>query len=157
LDKKEDDKGSDENKENKKEKSKSDNKEEVKKDDKKDEKDKKPIIDKNDKKESETVNLDDDNESINAAKEDEKPEKVIKNTHIYYFDSMGSRNERCVEIIKQYLIMEYINKFGNDALKSFVQKNGIYEDIITTTIEEFYPMVYYLLNFNNFNLVSFTI
>ena len=62
-------------------------------------------------------------------------------TIIYYFDSMGCNNPRCIEIIKQYLICEYVNKFGNAYLKQQIENNKYLREIIDSCIEEVYPTV----------------
>jgi len=64
-----------------------------------------------------------------------------KKTLIFYFDSLGLKNIKCVEIIKQYLVCEFTNKFGNDSLKEKIQNNGVYEDILKKCIDEYYPRV----------------
>ena len=59
-----------------------------------------------------------------------------RKTIIYYFDSLGMNNPRCMEIIKQYLINEYAQRFGNSYLKEQLENNKVYQTNVNNYFKE---------------------
>ena len=84
--------------------------------------------------------------------DNEKSERLVttingekRKTSLYYFDSMGVKNARCLEIVKNYLVCEYVNKFGSSLPNANIQEklddNKVYRDVMKSSILEIYPIV----------------
>lgn len=54
-----------------------------------------------------------------------RAEESINAPEILYFDSFYPDNDKCISVIKRYLIIEYLRREDNNQIKNFVETNLI--------------------------------
>ena len=52
-----------------------------------------------------------------------RAEESVKSPVILYFDSVYPENNKCISVIKRYLIIEYLRREGDNNVKDFVEEN----------------------------------